>query len=74
MKKKGLSMNFILVLCLSAVAVSVLVCGMLVFLQTYREAMTRNAQTTSRQAVAQVSGVMNDYLEDLNDALDLLEQ
>ena len=74
MKKKGLSMNFILVLCLSAVAVSVLVCGMLVFLQTYREAMTRNAQTTSRQAVAQVSGVMNDYLEDMNDALDLLEQ
>ena len=74
MKKKGLSMNFILVLCLSAVAVSVLACGMLVFLQTYREAMTRNAQTTSRQAVARVSGVMNEYLDDMNDSLDLLEQ
>ena len=73
MKKKSLSMNVIMVLSLSAVAVSVLVCATLVFLQAYRDAMIRNAKTTSRQAVAQVSSVMNEYLEDMNDALHLLE-
>ena len=73
MKKKGLSMNVIMVLSLSAVAVSVLVCATLVFLQTYRDAMIRNAKTTSRQAVAQVSSVMNEYLEDMDDSLHLLE-
>ena len=73
MKKKSLSMNVIMVLSLSAVAVSVLVCATLVFLQAYRDAMIRNAKTTSRQAVAQVSSVMNEYLEDMDDALHLLE-
>ena len=73
MKKKSLSMNVIMVLSLSAVAVSVLVCATLVFLQAYCDAMIRNAKTTSRQAVAQVSSVMNEYLEDMNDALHLLE-
>lgn len=74
MKKKGLSMNLIMVLSLSAVAVSVMACAVLVFLQTYRQAMVRNAETTSRRTVAQVSSVMNEYLEDMNDALHVLEQ
>ena len=36
MKKKGLSMNLIMALTLTAVAVSVLLCANLVFMQTYR--------------------------------------
>ena len=53
MKKKGLSMNLIMALTLTAVAVSVLLCANLVFMQTYRRTLLRNAETTSRQAIAQ---------------------
>ena len=55
MKKKGLSMNLIMALTLTAVAVSVLLCANLVFMQTYRRTLLRNAETTSRQAIAQAS-------------------
>ena len=56
MKKKGLSMNLIMALTLTAVAVSVLLCANLVFMQTYRRTLLRNAETTSRQAIAQAKG------------------
>jgi len=72
MKKKGLSMNLIMALTLTAVAVSVLLCANLVFMQTYRQTLLRNAETTSRQAIAQASSTMNEYLEDMNDAVTLL--
>ena len=72
MKKKGLSMNLIMALTLTAVAVSVLLCANLVFMQTYRRTLLRNAETTSRQAIAQASSTMNEYLEDMNDAVTLL--
>ena len=39
MKKKGLSMNLIMALTLTAVAVSVLLCANLVFMQTYRQTL-----------------------------------
>ena len=71
MKKKGLSMNLIMALTLTAVAVSVLLCANLVFMQTYRQTLLRNAETTSRQAIAQASSTMNEYLEDMNDAVTL---
>ena len=41
MKKKGLSMNLIMALTLTAVAVSVLLCANLVFMQTYRQTLLR---------------------------------
>ena len=72
MKKKGLSMNLIMALTLTAVAVSVLLCANLVFMQTYRQTLLRNAETTSRQAIAQAGSTMNEYLEDMNDAVTLL--
>ena len=72
MKKKGLSMNLIMALTLTAVAVSVLLCANLVFMQTYRRTLLRNAETTSRQAIAQAGSTMNEYLEDMNDAVTLL--
>lgn len=71
MKKKGLSMNLIMALTLTAVAVSVLLCANLVFMQTYRQTLLRNAETTSRQAIAQAGSTMNEYLEDMNDAVTL---
>ena len=61
MKKKGLSMNLIMALTLTAVAVSVLLCANLVFMQTYRRTLLRNAETTSRQAIAQAGSTMNEY-------------
>ena len=55
MKKKSLSMNLLMVLAMTLVAVSVLVCATVIFVRTYRTALLRNAETTSRQAIAQVS-------------------
>lgn len=49
MKKNRLSMNLIMVLAMAAVAVCVLVCAIVIFVQTYRSALLRNAETTSRQ-------------------------
>ena len=72
MKKKGLSMNLIMALTLTAVAVSVLLCVNLVFMQTYRRTLLRNAETTSRQAIAQAGSTMNEYLENMDDAVTLL--
>ena len=72
MKKKGLGMNLIMALSLTAVAVSVLLCANLVFMQTYRQTLLHNAETTSRQAIAQAGSTMNEYLEDMNDAVTLL--
>ena len=68
MKKNRLSMNLIMVLAMAAVAVCVLVCAIVIFVQTYRSALLRNAETTSRQAIAQVSSTMEEYLEDMNDS------
>ena len=72
MKKNRLSMNLIMVLAMAAVAVCVLVCAIVIFVQTYRSALLRNAETTSRQAIAQVSSTMEEYLEDMNDSVALL--
>lgn len=72
MKKKGLGMNLIMALSLTAVAVSVRLCTNLVFMQSYRRTLLHNAETTSRQAIAQAGSTMNEYLEDMNDAVTLL--
>lgn len=74
MKKNRLSMNLIMVLAMAAVAVCVLVCAIVIFVQTYRSALLRNAETTSRQAIAQVSSTMEEYLEDMNDSVALLTE
>ena len=49
---------------MAAVAVCVLVCAIVIFVQTYRSALLRNAETTSRQAIAQVSSTLEEYLEE----------
>ena len=74
MKKKSMSMNAVIVLSLTAVALSVLICAAAIFIQTYRGALLKNAETTSRRTVAQLGSVLEDYLEDVNDALNLLEE
>ena len=74
MKKNRLSMNLIMVLAMAAVAVCVLVCAIVIFVQTYRSALLRNAETTSRQAISQVSSTMEEYLEDMNDSVALLTE
>ena len=72
MKKKTLSMNLLMVLAMTLVAVSVLVCATVIFVRTYRTALIRNAETTSRQAIAQVSSTMEEYLADMNGSMELL--
>ena len=74
MKKNRMSMNLIMVLAMAAVAVCVLVCAIVIFVQTYRSALIRNAETTSRQAIAQVSSTMEEYLDDMNGSVALLTE
>ena len=74
MKKKSWSMNLIMVLAMAAVTVGVLVCAVVIFMQTYRRGLIRNAETTSRQAIAQVSSTMEEYLAEMDSSVALLTE
>ena len=72
MKRKAPSMNLIIVLAMTALIVGALAGAVAIFLRTYRAALIRNAETTSRQVIAQVSGTMERFLQDTNDSMKLL--
>ncbi len=74
MKRERMSMNLIMVLAMAAVAICVLACALVIFVRTYRSALIRNAETTSRQAIAQVSSTMEEYLDDMNGSVALLSE
>ncbi len=52
----------------------ILCCCILLFLDRYRNAMVQSAQTSSSQAVSQVSNTVGNYLADMNQAMQLVEQ
>ena len=52
----------------------ILCCCILLFLNRYRSAMVQSARTSSAQAVAQVSNTVSNYLRDMGQAMDLVEQ
>ena len=52
----------------------VVLVSIVIFVQTYRSALIRNAETTSRQAIAQVSSTMEEYLDDMNGSVALLTE
>lgn len=45
-----------------------------VFLQTYQRSLIRSVQTSARQSVAQVGKTVEDYLDDVNSLMELLER
>lgn len=48
--------------------------AMAVFLQTYQRSLIRSVQTSARQSVAQVGKTVEDYLDDVNSLMELLER
>ena len=52
----------------------ILCCCIFLFLDRYRSAMVQSARTSSAQAVSQVSNTVGNYLRDMDQAMDLVEQ
>ena len=52
----------------------ILICCIALFLDRYRSAMVQSAQTSSAQAVSQVSNTVGSYLSDMDQAMGLVEQ
>ncbi|MEJ5967105.1 sensor histidine kinase [Flavonifractor porci] len=72
--RKGLRITTILVAMVVGVVTVVLCCCILLFLDRYRDAMIQNARTSSSQAVSQVSTTVANYLRDMDQAMELVEQ
>lgn len=71
-RKKISSSAVMILLVMGMVSVSLLV-GMLVFLAVYRTSVTENARISGEQAVKQVSGIIDNYMEELEDGIGLAE-
>lgn len=52
----------------------ILCCFIILFMNRYWNSMVQSARTTSAQAVSQVSNTVSDYLLDMNQAMELVEQ
>ena len=72
--RTGLRITTILVSMVVGVVAVILCCCILLFLNRYRSAMVQSAMTTSAQAVSQVSNTVGNYLRDMDQAMELVEQ
>lgn len=70
----GLRITTILVSMVVGIVAIVLCCLTALFLIQYRNSIMLGARTTSSQAVSQVSSTVANYLADMNQAMDLVEQ
>ena len=52
----------------------ILICCIALFLDRYRSAMVQSARTSTAQAVSQVSNMVGSYLQDMDQAMRLVEQ
>lgn len=71
-RRKISSSAVMILLVMGMVSVSLFV-GMLVFLAVYRTSVTENARISGEQAVKQVSGIIDNYMEELEDGIRLAE-
>lgn len=71
---RGPRTTTILVVMVAGVVSVILCCCILLFLYRYRSAMVLNARTSSAQAVSQVSNTVGNYLQDMEQAMGLVEQ
>lgn len=67
-------MNAVLMLAILSAVAAVLICTMMVFLRTYRQSLYRSAQTNARRTISQAAGTVEEYLDDINKLMELLEQ
>ena len=72
--RTGLRITTILVSMVVGIVATVLCCLTGLFLTQYRNSIMLGARTTSSQAVSQVSSTVANYLADMNQAMDLVEQ
>ncbi len=72
--RPGLRITIILVSMVVGVVTIILFCCILLFLSRYRSAIVQNARTSSAQAVSQVSNTVSNYLQDMDQAMELVEQ
>ena len=72
--KTRLRITNILVSMVVGVVAVILVCCIGLFLDRYRQAIVQNARTSSEQAVAQVSNTVASYLEDMDQAMSIVQQ
>ncbi len=72
--KTRLRITTILVSMVVGVVAVILVCCIGLFLDRYRQAIVQNARTSSEQAVAQVSNTVASYLEDMDQAMSIVQQ
>lgn len=66
-------MNSLLLISLISTVAAVLLCAMLLFLQTYQSSLIRNAETNGRRTIAQVCNTMDEYLDNMNNVMGYLE-
>lgn len=72
--RTGFRITTILVAVVVGVVTIILCCFILLFMNRYWSSMVQGARTTSTQAVSQVSNTVANYLLDMNQAMDLVEQ
>ena len=72
--RTGLRITTILVTMVVGTVAIILLCCILLFLDRYRSAMVQSARTSSSQAVSQVSNTVGSYLQDMGQAMELVEQ
>ena len=70
----GVSTATILVLMVVGVVSVILSCCIWLFIGSYRSAMVQSARTGTAQAVSQVSNTVRNYLKDMEQAMQLVEQ
>ena len=73
MKKKGIRMNTMLLISIVGMALLVLISAMLLFFQTYRRLVIRNAETSGQRSIAQVSNTVNGYLSDMDEVMGTIQ-
>lgn len=72
--RTGLRITTILVAMVVGVVSIILCCCIALFLNRYRIAMVQSARTTTAQSVSQVSNTVGNYLRDMEQAMELVEQ
>ena len=73
-KRKSLAMNTVLLLSIIGTVAAVLVCTLLLFLRTYRQALYRSAGVSSQRTISQVSGTVDEYLRDIDNVMSVLQE
>ncbi|HIR10361.1 MAG TPA: sensor histidine kinase [Candidatus Avoscillospira stercoripullorum] len=66
-------MSGVLVLVITGVVLGMVIFTMVLFLNTYQQSLVRSAQTSSRQAVEQVSNTVAGYVSDMDGLLTLVK-